>query len=198
MVRRDPVGEINVVEAVNGNTIYVSQYNYDLAGHYSEMSINGSGLIYIYFQIPLMLLVFLPAVTGLRQEWREATENLGGSTWDYWWLVGSRVLLPAFLGSTQLKPGRFNVWGSIIAVYVLAGFSRQSRISHEGALKYFLLGSFATGILIYGMAWTFGITGAINLDVIAKAGASIASGNPSLLLALLLLDAHMSANLNRR
>jgi len=37
------------VEGVNGNTIYVSQYNYDLAGHYSEMAINGSGLIYIYF-----------------------------------------------------------------------------------------------------------------------------------------------------
>jgi surface antigen len=37
------------VEAVSGSTIYVSQYNYDLAGHYSEMSINGSGLIYIYF-----------------------------------------------------------------------------------------------------------------------------------------------------
>jgi peptidoglycan hydrolase CwlO-like protein len=38
------------VEAVSGSTIYVSQYNYDLAGHYSEMSINGSGLTYIYFQ----------------------------------------------------------------------------------------------------------------------------------------------------
>lgn len=37
------------VEAVSGSTIYVSQYNYDLAGHYSEMSINGSGLTYIYF-----------------------------------------------------------------------------------------------------------------------------------------------------
>ncbi len=74
-----------------------------------------------------------------------------------------------------------------IAVYVLTGFSRQSRISHEGALKYFLLGSFATGILIYGMAWTFGITGSINLDAIAAAGAKISSGNPSLLLALLLL-----------
>lgn len=37
------------VEAVNGNSIYVSQYNFDLAGHYSEMSLNGSGLIYIYF-----------------------------------------------------------------------------------------------------------------------------------------------------
>lgn len=37
------------VEAVDGNTIHVSQYNFDLAGHYSEMTINGSGLIYIYF-----------------------------------------------------------------------------------------------------------------------------------------------------
>jgi peptidoglycan DL-endopeptidase CwlO len=37
------------VEAVNGNTIYVSQYNYDYAGHYSEMSISASGLTYIYF-----------------------------------------------------------------------------------------------------------------------------------------------------
>ncbi len=38
------------VEAVSGNMIYVSQYNYDLAGHYSEMWINGSGLTYLYFQ----------------------------------------------------------------------------------------------------------------------------------------------------
>lgn len=38
------------VEAVNGNTIYVSQYNYDYTGHYSEMAISGSGLTYIYFQ----------------------------------------------------------------------------------------------------------------------------------------------------
>jgi peptidoglycan hydrolase CwlO-like protein len=38
------------VEAVSGNTIYVSQYNYDFTGHYSEMSISASGLTYIYFQ----------------------------------------------------------------------------------------------------------------------------------------------------
>ena len=38
------------VEAVSGDMIHVSQYNYDLAGHYSEMTINGRGLIYIYFQ----------------------------------------------------------------------------------------------------------------------------------------------------
>ncbi len=62
----------------------------------------GIGLIYIYFQVPLMLLVFLPAIVGMKREWREATESLGGSTWDYWRLVGGRLLLPAFLGATLL------------------------------------------------------------------------------------------------
>ncbi len=74
-----------------------------------------------------------------------------------------------------------------IAVYILAGFSRQDRISHEGALKYFLLGSFATGILIYGMAWTYGITGSVNFDAVGAQVGTITAGNPSLLLALLLL-----------
>jgi putative spermidine/putrescine transport system permease protein len=38
-------------------------------------------LVYLYFQIPLMVLVFLPALDGLRPQWREATESLGGNTW---------------------------------------------------------------------------------------------------------------------
>ena len=43
------LGHAMWVESVNGDMIHVSQYNYDLNGHYSEMTINGSGLIYIYF-----------------------------------------------------------------------------------------------------------------------------------------------------
>jgi putative spermidine/putrescine transport system permease protein len=62
----------------------------------------GIGLIYVYFQIPLMMLVFLPAVDGLKVQWREATENLGGSTWQYWRHVGFPVLAPAFIGATLL------------------------------------------------------------------------------------------------
>lgn len=62
----------------------------------------GIALIYIYFQIPLMVLIFLPAVGGIKTQWREATENLGGSTWDYWRHVGGPLLLPAFLGCTLL------------------------------------------------------------------------------------------------
>lgn len=62
----------------------------------------GIAPIYVYFQIPLMVIVFLPAVDGLKVQWREATENLGGSTWHFWRHVGMPLLFPAFLGSALL------------------------------------------------------------------------------------------------
>ncbi len=62
----------------------------------------GLVLVYTYFQIPLMVLVFLPALDGIRPQWREATESLGGSTWHYWRYVAGPLLLPAFLGCTLL------------------------------------------------------------------------------------------------
>jgi putative spermidine/putrescine transport system permease protein len=62
----------------------------------------GLVLVYAYFQIPLMVLVFLPALDGIRPQWREATESLGGSTWHYWRYVAGPLLMPAFLGATLL------------------------------------------------------------------------------------------------
>ncbi len=62
----------------------------------------GITLIYSYFQIPLMVLVFLPAIDGLKIQWREASENLGASAWQYWRYVGAPLLAPAFLGATLL------------------------------------------------------------------------------------------------
>ncbi len=59
-------------------------------------------LVYSYFQIPLMVLVFLPAVDGIRPQWREACDTLGGSTWTYWTRVAGPLLAPAFLGSLLL------------------------------------------------------------------------------------------------
>ena len=65
-------------------------------------SLTGLQVVYLYFQIPLMVIVFLPAVDGLRVQWREAAETLGGSTWAYWRHVGFPLLLPSFLGSMLL------------------------------------------------------------------------------------------------
>ena len=59
-------------------------------------------LVYSYFQIPLMVIVFLPALDGLRPQWREATETLGGSTVAYWRHVAGPILLPSFLGGMLL------------------------------------------------------------------------------------------------
>jgi putative spermidine/putrescine transport system permease protein len=59
-------------------------------------------LVYVYFQIPLMVIVFLPALDGLRPQWREATESLGGSTGAYWRHVAGPILLPSFLGGALL------------------------------------------------------------------------------------------------
>jgi putative spermidine/putrescine transport system permease protein len=62
----------------------------------------GLTVIYTYFQIPLMVLVFLPAIDGLKIQWREASENLGASPWQYWRYIGGPLLAPAFLGSLLL------------------------------------------------------------------------------------------------
>jgi len=62
----------------------------------------GITVIYAYFQIPLMVLVFLPAIDGLKVQWREASESLGSSAWQYWRYVGGPLLLPAFLGALLL------------------------------------------------------------------------------------------------
>ncbi len=65
-------------------------------------SMTGLMVVYTYFQIPLMVIVFLPALDGLRREWREASTNLGGSAWSFWRHVGGPILAPSFLGAVLL------------------------------------------------------------------------------------------------
>ncbi len=75
---------------------------WDLAGSGWLYSLSGLMLVYSYFQIPLMVIVFLPALEGLRTEWREAAVSLGATTWQYWRQVAVPLLRPAFLGSLLL------------------------------------------------------------------------------------------------
>ena len=74
-------------------------------------------LVYLYFQIPLMVLVFLPALDGIKPQWREATESLGGSTWHYWRYVAGPLLAPAFLGATLLLfANAFSAYATVAAL----------------------------------------------------------------------------------
>ncbi|HTS96515.1 MAG TPA: ABC transporter permease subunit [Streptosporangiaceae bacterium] len=74
----------------------------------------GVFFVYMYFQIPLMVLVILPALEGLRPAWREAAQNMGAGTWRYWRHVGGPVLLPSFLGCLLL------LFGSAFSAYATA------------------------------------------------------------------------------
>ncbi|MEN6536985.1 MAG: NADH-quinone oxidoreductase subunit N [Bryobacteraceae bacterium] len=64
---------------------------------------------------------------------------------------------------------------SSISSYILAGYVRDDRRANESALKYFLLGSFATAFLLYGVAWTYGLTGSTNFGEIHSALAALDS-----------------------
>jgi len=64
--------------------------------------LNGLTVVYTFFQIPLMVLVFLPTIENMKPQWREASDSLGGSSREYWIRVGIPVLTPSFFGAMLL------------------------------------------------------------------------------------------------
>ena len=79
----------------------------------------GLSIVYMYFQFPLMVLIMAPALDGLRREWREACENLGGSTRHYWRYVAFPILMPTLLGTMILLFG--NAFGAYATAYAFSG-----------------------------------------------------------------------------
>lgn len=79
----------------------------------------GLALTYMYFQFPLMVLIMAPALDGLKREWREAAENLGANTFQYWTRIALPVLLPSILGAMILLFG--NAFGAYATAYALTG-----------------------------------------------------------------------------
>jgi putative spermidine/putrescine transport system permease protein len=107
---------------------------------FSLYTLTGVVIVYMYFQIPLMVLVILPALEGLRPAWREAAQNLGARTWDYWRFVGGPVLLPSFLGCVLL------LFGSALSAYATAEALTTGTIP----LTAIQIGSFLNGNVIAG------------------------------------------------
>jgi len=89
------------------------------AGGFTIYSFWGLSIVYMYFQFPLMVLIMAPALDGLRREWKEACENLGGSTLDYWRHVALPILAPTLLGTSILLFG--NAFGAYATAYAFTG-----------------------------------------------------------------------------
>ncbi|QYZ70021.1 ABC transporter permease [Neotabrizicola shimadae] len=86
---------------------------------FSLFSFWGLVITYLYFQMPLMLLVITPALEGLKPEWREAAESLGASGPQYWTMVGAPVLAPSVMGCFLLLFA--NAFGTLATIIALTG-----------------------------------------------------------------------------
>ena len=84
-------------------TKILKQFGWDIyAGRFSLGSFIGLLIVYLYFQLPLMVIVFSPAIVSLRKEWSEAARNLGANKYQYWLKIGIPLLFPSFIASFLL------------------------------------------------------------------------------------------------
>lgn len=86
---------------------------------FNLLSFWGLTLTYLFFQIPLMILIITPALEGLKREWREAAEVLGASPAQYWRMVALPILSPSLLGTFALLFA--NSFGAVATAYALTG-----------------------------------------------------------------------------
>jgi NADH-quinone oxidoreductase subunit N len=92
-------------------------------------------------------------------------------------MVSGADLLTIYLGTELMS----------LSLYVMAGLKRTEARSLEASAKYFVLGAFSSGVLLYGISLLFGVAGSTRLSVIAEAIAAQGPTNPMLSLALVLL-----------
>lgn len=102
-----------LLNALVGLNIYAHGFNL--------LSFWGLTLTYVYFQIPLMVVIIVPAIDGLKKEWGEAAATLGATTAQYWRMVVIPVVWPSFLGTVILLFA--NAFGAIATAYALTGSS---------------------------------------------------------------------------
>lgn len=113
------IGNIGIVTQFLQNQLHFNIYQWTPPWPFNDTPFAiyrpiGVVVTYLYFQIPLMLLVIAPAIDGLKREWREASSNLGASSWQYWRHIAFPVLFPSLLSSGIL------LFGNAFAAYATA------------------------------------------------------------------------------
>jgi putative spermidine/putrescine transport system permease protein len=108
-----------VILGMNGviTQFFLQYFDYELYPTFSIYSFSGLTLAYIYFQLPLMVLLILPAFAGIKQEWRESAQSLGANTFRFWWHIGIPVLTPSLIAGVTLLFA--NAFGAYATAYTL-------------------------------------------------------------------------------
>ncbi|AZO02950.1 MULTISPECIES: ABC transporter permease subunit [unclassified Mesorhizobium] len=111
------LGRLGLVTVLLNTLVGLNLY----AHGFNLLSFWGLTITYVYFQIPLMVVIIVPAVDGLKREWGEAAATLGATQAQYWRMVVIPVLWPSFLGTVILLFA--NAFGAIATAYALTGSS---------------------------------------------------------------------------
>ena len=121
-------------------TKIIKALGWDLyAGDFGLGEVPGLITVYSYFNIPLMVLITLPAIDGLKTSWREASSNLGGTSFTYWRRVGLPVLTPSLLGGFLL------LFANSFSAYATAAILTQNSKIVSLRLGFFLGGDISVG-----------------------------------------------------
>ncbi len=102
------LGQLGVV------TVLLKHIGVNIYPAFSLQALLGASLVYLFFQFPLMILLMIPVIEGLRKEWREAASNLGASSFEYWRHVGFPIITPSLLGLMVL------LFGNAFSAYATA------------------------------------------------------------------------------
>jgi len=98
-------------------TLLFDKWGIDALSSFSLYSWGGLLLIYIYFQLPLALMLLYPIYDGIQQQWKEAAALLGASTWQFWMKIGIPVMLPGIVGTFSVLFA--NAMGAYASAYAL-------------------------------------------------------------------------------
>jgi putative spermidine/putrescine transport system permease protein len=130
---------------------------------FSLYSFTGLVLVYLYFLIPLMVIVVVPALDGIRPQWSEAAANLGASRWQYWRHVGGPVLAPPVLGGALLLfCGALSAFATaaamvgstipLVTLQIANALSGNVLVGQEGvgaALALYMIGMVTVAMIVY-------------------------------------------------
>lgn len=145
-------------------TLLFKEIGISLYPNFRIYSISGLTIAYLYFQLPLMILLIIPSLYGLKPEWREAALNLGASTFRYWLEIALPILFPALLsGFLLLFANSFGAYATawtltgsdvdIITIRIAALIRGEVQLAPELADALSIMSLFVVSACVLGYLW---------------------------------------------
>lgn len=102
-------------------TLLFKELGWDIFSSFNLYSWSGLIAVYVYFQVPLGILLLYPTYSGIQKSWRESASLLGASSFQFWWHIGFPVIFPSIVGTFSILFA--NAMGAYATAYALVGGS---------------------------------------------------------------------------